>query len=65
MMQLNSNIKKTKAEKKYKSGNDVFFNIHQQAILLHHANTRLNNVVQSDLPKFCVAWIQQDNGNIA
>lgn len=42
-----------------------FFNIHQQAILLHHANTRLNNVLQSDLPKFCVAWIQQDNGNIA
>lgn len=38
-----------------------FFNIHQQAILLQW----LNNVLQSDLPKFCVAWIQQDNGNIA
>lgn len=61
-MQLNNNIKKKpKAEKKYKSGNDVFFNIHQQAILLQW----LNNVLQSDLPKFCVAWIQQDNGNIA
>lgn len=60
-MQLNNNIKKKKAEKKYKSGNDVFCNIHQQAILLQW----LNNVLQSDLPKFCVAWIQQDNGNIA
>lgn len=61
-MQLNNNIKKKQKQKR--NINLVmmfFFNIHQQAILLQW----LNNVLQSDLPKFCVAWIQQDNGNIA